>query len=375
MEDRIGIVRIDSLHFYVRDLERSRAHYTKQLGFVERAVSGPEFAFAYGAKASLLQAGEVSFLFCAPTSDDSECASWLRSHPEGVGRVVFEVRDVEHAYAVLRARGATPICAIEQGESDGCTRWFDIATPLGDSVFRFVQRSGMPGLFPGLIRHERRRGVPGNRFGVLGIDHLTSNFLTLQPAIAWLEQVLGFERYWGVEFHTQDVRAELDGGSGLRSVVMWDPHSGIKLANNEPAAPAFHNSQIYRFCADHRGAGVQHVALALADLCSAVSVMRDRGVGFMATPSAYYDQLAGRGIALRESVEKLRRLQVLADGEGDAYLLQIFLRDAATTFGDPEAGPLFLELIQRKGDQGFGAGNFRALFESVEREQADSRAA
>jgi 4-hydroxyphenylpyruvate dioxygenase len=370
MDTRIGIRRIDSLHFFVRDLERSRAHYTKQLGFVERAVSGPEFAFAHGAKASLLEAGDVAFLFMAPTSDDSECASWLAFHPEGVGRVVFEVDDVEHAYHVLRMRGATPTSAIEQGELiDGRVRWFDIATPLGATTFRFVQRAGMRALFPGLIRHERRRGVPSNRFGVLGIDHLTSNFLTLAPAIAWMEQVLGFERFWDISFHTQDVRAEADGGSGLNSIVMWDPSSGIKLANNEPAAPAYENSQIYRFCVEHRGAGVQHVALAVENILGCVSVMRDRGVGFMPTPNAYYERLRERGIQLTESIEKLRRLQVLVDGEGSNYLLQIFLRDAASTFGDPEAGPLFLELIQRKGDRGFGAGNFRALFESIEREQ------
>jgi 4-hydroxyphenylpyruvate dioxygenase len=204
---------------------------------------------------------------------------------------------------------------------------------------------------------------------VLGIDHLTSNFLTLGPAVAWLEQVLGFERYWDIAFHTQDVRAELDGGSGLRSIVMWDPHSGIKLANNEPAAPAVENSQIYRFCVDHRGAGVQHVALGVDNILRCVSVMRDRGVCFMPTPDSYYDRLPARGIRLSESIERLRRLQVLVDGQGSDYLLQIFLRDAASTFGDPEAGPLFLELIQRKGDHGFGAGNFRALFESIEREQ------
>ncbi|MET0287371.1 MAG: VOC family protein [Polyangiales bacterium] len=370
MDNRIGIRRIDSLHFFVRDLERSRAHYVKQLGFVERAVSGPEFSYAHGAQAALLEAGDVCFLFMAPISEDCECATWLGMHPEGVGRVVFEVDNVEHAYHVLRARGATPTSAIEQGELlDGRVRWFDIATPLGATTFRFVQRRGMRAMFPGLLRHERRRGVHGNRFGVLGIDHLTSNFLTLGPAIAWLEQVLGFERYWDIAFHTQDVRKEVDGGSGLRSIVMWDPHSGIKLANNEPAAPAFESSQIYRFCVDHRGAGVQHVALAVEDILGCVRTLRERGVGFMPTPDAYYDQLPARGIAIEESIEKLRRLQVLVDGEGDQYLLQIFLRDAASTFDDPEAGPMFLELIQRKGDHGFGAGNFRALFESIEREQ------
>jgi 4-hydroxyphenylpyruvate dioxygenase len=381
MEEQIGILRIDSLHFFVHDLERSRAHYTKRLGFVERAVSGPEFHFAHGARASLLEAGEVDFLFLSPTSQDSECGGWLALHPEGIGRVVLEVADVERALRVLCARGATPITGIEQGElMDGRVRWFDIATPLGDTTFRFVQRAGMRAMFPGLLRSERRRGLSANRFGIGAIDHLTSNFLTLRPAIAWMEQVLGFERYWGIEFHTQDVRANVDGGSGLKSIVMWDPSSGIKLANNEPAAPAFQASQIYRFCMDHRGAGVQHVALSVHDILDCVASLRQRGVGFMPTPGAYYDQLPERLAALGvekidESLDALRALEVLVDGEGDGYLLQIFLREAATLFGDSEAGPLFIELIQRKGDRGFGAGNFRALFESIERDQAGTRAA
>ncbi|HEY6881969.1 MAG TPA: 4-hydroxyphenylpyruvate dioxygenase, partial [Polyangiales bacterium] len=112
---------------------------------------------------------------------------------------------------------------------------------------------------------------------------------------------------------------------------------------------------------------------AVTDILRCVSTMREHGVEFMPTPTAYYDRLAARmaerGVALDESIGKLRRLQVLVDGEGDGYLLQIFMRDAASLFGDVEAGPLFIELIQRKGDRGFGAGNFRALFESIERDQ------
>jgi 4-hydroxyphenylpyruvate dioxygenase len=377
--DSLGIVGIDSLHFFVRDLERSRVHYQK-LGFVERAVSGPEYMFAHGTRASLLEAGDVSFLFIAPATRDCEVAGWLALHPEGVGRVVFEVEDVAHAFRLLQERGATPVTALEHGAlSDGDVRWFDIATPLGDTTFRFVQRTTARAMFPGLVRHERRRGVHGNRYGIAGIDHLTSNFLTLRPAIRWMEEVLGFERYWGIEFHTQDVRADVDGGSGLKSVVMWDPRSGIKLANNEPAAPAFHASQIYRFCAENRGAGVQHVALAVHDIVDCVGSLRQRGVSFMPTPSSYYDRLQARldehGITLDESIDALQRLEVLVDGAREGYLLQIFMRDAAAMFSDPEAGPMFIELIQRKGDRGFGAGNFRALFESIEREQRDSQAA
>jgi 4-hydroxyphenylpyruvate dioxygenase len=168
---------------------------------------------------------------------------------------------------------------------------------------------------------------------------------------------------------------EAQQGSGLRSVVMHDPRSGAKLANNEPWRPAFKSSQINVFNEDHRGDGIQHAALGVADIVAAVRGMRARGVEFMPTPGSYYDALPERlrasGVGrVDEDLAALRELGILVDGAGPgAYLLQIFLRDSAGLYGEPQAGPFFFEIIQRKGDQGFGAGNFRALFESIEREQ------
>src|SRR5262249_44294301 len=134
-----------------------------------------------------------------------------------------------------------------------------------------------------------------NRFAIQGIDHVTSNFQTMAPALLWMEHVLGFERYWDVEFHTRDVaKVELRDGSGLRSVVMWDPRSGLKFANNEPYRPNFKASQINLFNEDHRGDGVQHVALSVQDIVSCVRNLRARGVEFMRTPGTYYDALPER---------------------------------------------------------------------------------
>jgi 4-hydroxyphenylpyruvate dioxygenase len=162
---------------------------------------------------------------------------------------------------------------------------------------------------------------------------------------------------------------------------MWDPHSGVKFANNEPAQPCFRASQIYLFYQDHGGPGVQHVALAVPDLVTAVEELKVRGVPFVPTPDAYYDMLPQRLLALGinhvdEDIEKLRALGILVDGQANhRYLLQIFMKDAATMFKDTQAGPLFIELLQRKGDIGFGGGNFRALFEGIERQhQLEGRA-
>ena len=378
--ESLGIKGIDSLHFFVRDLERSRDHYVERLDFSETAVSGPVFEREQRARASLLEASDVRFLLVEPLGSKGESFRWLERHPEGVGRIVLEVEDVQHAFLLLSARGATPICAIQRARSEGKrVAFFDIATALGDTLMRFVQYESDRCIAPGLVRATPVAAK--NRFGFSTIDHVTSNFLTLKPAISWMQEVLGLERYWGIEFHTEDVHHSQGGGSGLKSIVMWDPQSGIKFANNEPAAPAFHASQIYRFCEEHRGPGVQHIALGVHDILNAVRIMRDSGVSFMPTPRSYYELLPERmrslGVQrLDESIGELEELEVLVDGAGpDAYLLQIFLREAAALFDDVDAGPLFIELIQRKGDEGFGAGNFRALFESIEREQAPGRAA
>ena len=201
----------------------------------------------------------------------------------------------------------------------------------------------------------------------------------MKPALLWMQHVLGFEPFWEIAFHTNDVAALTNAGrehgSGLKSVVMWDPVSGVKFANNEPFRPFFKESQINLFAEDNRGDGVQHSALAVTDIVTPVRGLRARGVEFMTTPGSYFDALPERleriGVGpIQESIDVLRELGILVDGSARGkYLLQIFLKEAAGLYHDREAGPFFFEIIERKGDQGFGAGNFRALFEAIEREQ------
>jgi 4-hydroxyphenylpyruvate dioxygenase len=182
-----------------------------------------------------------------------------------------------------------------------------------------------------------------------------------------------------VQFHTHDVAPDQAGGSGLRSVVMMEPQSKLKFACNEPLRPFFKDSQINIFAEDHRGDGIQHAALAVPDIIASVRGLRTRGVEFMPTPGSYYDLLPPRLEALGvgqidEDHAVLRALEILVDGEGARqYLLQIFLKEAALLEHDRDAGPFFFEIIQRKGSNGFGAGNFRALFESIERQQKQQR--
>lgn len=374
-KEPLGLRGVASIHVFVRDLERYRDFYLDNLDFTETAVSTPRFEQEQRARASVVEAGTARFVFMEPLGSKGESYQWLQRHPDGVARIAFEVEDAERAFELLRRRGATLVTGMERHEADGhAIQFFDITTAFGDTIFRFLQCSGPIPHLPGLARTGANKD-DGNRFGIQSVDHITTNFLTLKPATMWMEEVLGLEPYWDIAFHTQDVSGERKGGSGLRSVVMWDPASDIKFANNEPAAPYFNSSQIYQFCADHRGAGVQHVALSVNDIVTTVRGMRGRGVEFMATPAAYYDMLPERLIelgidAIDEDIEALRQLEILVDGDGPRrYLLQVFMREAANLFRDPQAGPLFIELIQRKGNRGFGAGNFRALFESIERQQ------
>jgi 4-hydroxyphenylpyruvate dioxygenase len=378
--ETLGIRKLLGLHYYVHDLERSRRFYTQLLGFAEIGKSSTELERAGRQRALVFQAGEIAITCSTPLGAGGRAARYLAKHPDGIGTLAFEVEDIRRTFRVLEARAGTPITDVQQlRDEHGKIETFSITTPFGDTTFRFIERHGYRGLFPGMQLYDRPEGGQ-NDAGFSHIDHVTSNFQTMAPALLWLEHVLGFAPLWEVEFHTRDVaKYELREGSGLRSKVMWDAQTGIKFANNEPYRPSFKHSQINQFNEEHRGDGVQHAALATGDILHAVRVLRDRGVQFMPTPHSYYEHLPARlgelGIgSIDESIDTLEELQILVDGNGPhAYLLQIFLKDSAGMYGQPDAGPFFFEIIQRKGDQGFGAGNFRALFESIEREHHKPR--
>jgi len=373
----LGITGIDSIHYYAHDLDRMRSFLTEQLDFAEVGRSSEAMETRGGQKALAFEAGQIRLVVSQPLRDGPRAARWLRRHPEGVGTIVFTVADAQRAYELLDQRGGTFITGVETFEVDGGTlKTFSITTPFGDTTFRFMERSeGATAWFPGFQRHATPKGGT-NRHGFDRIDHITSNFQTMRPMLLWMEHVMGFQVYWDVEFHTVDVAENADSGSGLKSVVVWDPGSQVKFANNEPKAPFFKKSQINLFGEDHRGDGVQHIAMTVADIVGSVKDLRAQGVQFMPTPGTYYDALPERLVALGvdeidEDIDVLRNLEILVDGDDHhQYLLQIFLKEQAGLFDDPNAGPFFIEIIQRKGDNGFGAGNFRALFESIERAQA-----
>jgi 4-hydroxyphenylpyruvate dioxygenase len=378
-KEPLGIRKIAALVYYVHDLARVRGFMLDRLDFAETGVSGADLTRRGRQRSAVFQAGDVNFVICEPSGEGGRAARFLRKHPEGVGTVVFEVEDIERTFRLLDERGGTIIDDIRRYQDEGGTlAMFSITTPFGDTTFRFVERRGYRTLFPGLEPHAQPQGGH-NGFGFKRVDHLTANFQTMTPALLWMEHVMGMETFWTVKFHTNDVARNDERGSGLKSVVMIEPSSKIKFANNEPLRPFFKDSQINIFAEDFRGDGVQHAALSVANIIETVRGLRQRGVEFMPTPGSYYDMLPGRmeavGVGqIDEDIATLRELEILVDGEGPKqYLLQIFLKEAASRHHDPEAGPFFFEIIQRKGSNGFGAGNFRALFESIERQQRMAR--
>jgi 4-hydroxyphenylpyruvate dioxygenase len=347
-----------------------------QLDFAEVGQSGARLNEGGQQRSVVFEAAACRVVCSTPIGEGGRASRYLAKHPDGVGSIIFRVQDIERTFRLLETRGGTPVHDIETDLIDSEQfRTFVVTTPFGDTTFRFVERTHGYRLYPGMTLLASSQSSH-NAMGLTHFDHITSNFETMSPALLWLEHVLGFERFWDVQFHTDDVRQREGAvGSGLRSAVMWDPASGVKFANNEPYRPHFRESQINVFHEQHRGDGIQHLAIAVSDIVSAVRRLRARGVEFMSTPSTYYDSLSERLLALGigsidEDPAELAELQILLDGDREnSYLLQIFLKDSAEFHKSADAGPFFYELIQRKGDQGFGAGNFRALFESIERDQ------
>ena len=368
----LGIIDWDAYEFVVADLERSRRFYTGQMNVPEVARLDEQAAAERGEDAVVFAAGKAKVLCVSPRERGSAAERWLRRHPDGVRVLALRVRDLEAAHRTLAERGATFVSGpTREADAEGRPyRHFEIATSLGDVRLRLVERA-TGALPPGFRRLDA--GGPANSFGLQVIDHVTSNFLTVEPHVTWLRDVLGFEEYWRVHFHTADIRGAR-GGSGLASTVMWDPESGIKLANNEPAAPNYEASQIYSFVEANHGAGVQHVAFHVPQIVPAVEGLRRAGIDFLDTPATYYDMLPSRLVSRRvstvtENIDELKRLGILVDGEDDRYLLQIFMVEGGVMYEDAKAGPFFYEIIQRRGARGFGEGNFRALFEAIERDQ------
>jgi 4-hydroxyphenylpyruvate dioxygenase len=280
-------------------------------------------------------------------------------HGDGVKAIALSVPSAERAYREATARGARglrePWAASDER---GTVRLAEIAA-YGETVHRFVERGEYAGAFlPGYadVPHEGDAGQPGM---LAGIDHIVGNVELgrMNEWVKFYEDVFGMTEM--IHFTDEAISTEY---SALMSKVVTDGHGRVKFPINEPAEGR-RKSQIDEYLEFYEGAGAQHIALATTDIVGTVARLTDRGVSFLRTPDSYYEEVPERVGEIRESLDDLRRLGILVDRDDEGYLLQIFTKP----LGDRPT--IFFEIIERHGARGFGEGNFKALFEAIEREQ------
>lgn len=372
----LPLVNYHSYEHYVSHLERAEKFYREILGYKTIGKTTPEAEREAGMRRLVLAGGKtIHLILSQPLQPWSVAAQYLEQHPEGIGFLNFRVSSARKAYDYLHQRKATFLYAPQvRQDAHGTIEQFAIATPLSGVSYRFIDDSRYQSFGP-CFSMQAEAGSYASPYGFECIDHATINVRTLQPLLAFYRDVLGFEEFWGIEFHTNDVNPELPVGSGLKSTVMWHPQSGIKFANNEPAQPYFRNSQIDLYLRDNGGSGIQHLALRVPEIIPVMERLHQQGGEFLPAPASYYERVPARlrehGFTgqIREDMATLAKNSILIDGSSKGYLLQIFSLELGRMFKDPKAGPLFYEIIQREGDDGFGGGNFRALFETIEIDQ------
>jgi 4-hydroxyphenylpyruvate dioxygenase len=369
-------MNIDHVHFYVEDAIAWRDWFVYTLGFC--SIAGHSTLHTH---TEVVRNGKIHFVISSPLTDSSPVSDYLSLHPAGIADVAFEVVNLEQAIATATAHGAQLLHPIQtEQQSQGFLRWSCISG-WGDLTHTLVERSGFTSLLPHqaepgqeveqLIRLDLSQYLSIQQGGLpnfVDIDHVVLNVAAgnLADAVLWYEKTLGFERQQTFAIQTER--------SGLSSQVLVHPESGVKFPINEPASET---SQIQEFLDVHRGSGVQHIALQTGDIVQSIAHLRQRGLNFLPVPLTYYSQLRQRpGFCLAESEwQAIAQQQVLADWSDDtpqAMLLQAFTQPI---FEQPT---FFFEIIERQTycyaerltqAEGFGEGNFRALFEAIEREQ------
>jgi 4-hydroxyphenylpyruvate dioxygenase len=349
----------DHLEWWVGNARAVTAWLTSGFGFHVEAHAGPETGVA-DRVSYLLAQGDVRFVVTAGLGPDSEVSQHVLRHGDGIRHVAWRVDDVGAVTAAAAAGGAAVVAEPDTVDGDaGSVTTAAIAT-YGETRHLFVDRSGWQGVWgPGFTAERLPRPPAGERVGLTSIDHVVGNVEQgrLDEWVSWYVEVLGFSVMR--HFDADQISTQY---SALRSTVVHNG-TGIVMPINEPA-PGLKKSQIEEYLDAFGGPGVQHIALATPHIVTAVDAMRGRGVRFLEMPAAYYDDAKVRVAGFELPWEELQRLDIEVDVDTGGYLLQIFTETVA------DRPTMFIEIIQREGATGFGEGNFKALFEAIEREQA-----
>jgi 4-hydroxyphenylpyruvate dioxygenase len=355
-QDSFPIRRVDHVRHYVNNARQSAYFYQHVFGFGVTGFAGLET----GQKDQvdyLLEQNEIRLVFSAPVRPGHPMAPLICQHGDFVQDIAFEVDDVDWSFKAAVGRGAKPAYEPRTLEDDhGRVRVAGIRT-YGDTIHSLVNRDAYKGPFlPGF----RAENDPGDPIGIQEIDHCVGNVELGQMNVwvKWYEDVLGFTNM--ISFDDKDISTDY---TALMSKVMASGNGRVKFPINEPAEGK-KKSQIDEYLEFFGGAGVQHVAMRTDDIIHTVSRLQARGMQFLKVPRTYYEMLPDRVGSIDEDIEELAELGILVDRDDEGYLLQIFTKPVT------DRPTLFYEIIHRKGAKSFGKGNFKALFEAIEREQA-----
>jgi 4-hydroxyphenylpyruvate dioxygenase len=348
----------DYIEFYVGNAKQAAHYYKTAFGYQSLAYAGPETGLK-DRVSYVLQQGKVRLMLTTALSSNHEIAEHVKAHGDGVKILALAVDDAYKSYEETIKRGAKSyIAPYTLQDENGEVKISGIYT-YGETVHLFVERRNYKGIFmPGFRKWESAYNP--SDVGLLYVDHCVGNvgWNRMNDTVKWYEEVMGFTNI--LSFDDTQITTEY---SALMSKVMSNGNGYVKFPINEPAEGK-KKSQIEEYINFYEGEGVQHVAIATNDIITTVRALKSRGVEFLDTPNAYYDDLLDRVGTIDESIEPLRELKILVDRDEEGYLLQIFTKPVE------DRPTLFYEIIQRKGAKSFGAGNFKALFESIEREQA-----
>lgn len=353
-KDFFPIQDVDYLEFYTGNAKQAMYFFCKTFGFKPVAYCGLETG-SRDKVSYVIEQGRIRFVISGSYHPEHEITLFTKKHGDGVKDIALRVDDVGQCFEESITRGAIPVKEpYEEHDDFGVVKKAVIGT-YGDTTHTLVERKGYSGLFaPGFVACELN--IPSTPSGIIAIDHVVGNVESMNEWVSYYEKVLGFKEM--IHFDDKDISTEY---SALMSKVM---HNGgrIKFPINEPATGK-RKSQIEEYLEFYHGAGVQHVALITDDIVSTVEALTKNGVPFLITPTTYYDDLIDRVGHIDENIDDLKRLGILVDRDDEGYLLQIFTKPIV------DRPTLFFEIIQRKGARGFGEGNFKALFEAIEREQ------
>jgi len=357
-EDFLPINGTDYIEFYVGNALQAAHYYQSAFGFRVTAYRGLETGIR-DRTSFLVEQDKIRFVLTSALHPESPISEHVRLHGDGVRDIALWVDDTVYSFEETVKRGATVVKGPEVKKDDSGRVVLATIATYGDTVHTFVQRDGYDGVFmPGFVARSNPQWNPED-VGLRYVDHCVGNVHLgdMNRYVDFYADVMGFRNL--LSFDDKDISTEY---SALMSKVMANGNDRIKFPINEPAAGR-KKSQIDEYLEFYHGPGVQHVAMATNDIVDTVSALMKRGVEFLSVPTTYYEELTARVGEIDEDIETLGRLGILVDRDDEGYLLQIFSKPVQ------HRPTVFYEIIQRKGAKSFGKGNFKALFEAIEREQ------